>query len=226
MKRKNLFAILNVFAAILLTFSSCEIDTSTDPEEKKAENIELSIENLTPGYFDLKWNKVDGASWYFVKIEKDGVIISDDYDGIGGRQQGLITDGVAELNVSGAVKTGETYTITVTASDYLIGGVTKAIGTKDVTMPALPTELLGTWTTTSYLGDDLTFNADGSVTTTETDKYFDSRNWTIEKSDLVIINHYPTNDQTFRYSYELSGDGNTLTLTEGDNQYTLTKSAN
>lgn len=224
MSKSNFLNVLMIFASVILSLSSCVIEDTAEPEDNENPSvIELSVSNLTSGYFELTWDEVDDAAWYFVKIEKDGVAISDHYNGTVGLQNGLITNGVAEIDVSGSVKNDETYAITVTATDYLIGGVTKAVGKINVTMPALPSEIIATWNSTSTIGDNWTFNADGTITTNDTGASY-TMTWTIEKTQFVIRKHFSTNDQIDRYNYVISEDGNTLTLTRFEIDYILTKS--
>lgn len=222
MKKLNWFSIIGIFGLLLL--NSCE----TDDEETDLIDIPLTVEDLNPGSFNLSWDEVPGASWYFVTINKDGEPISDSYDGSVGLQTGLIENGVAKTEVYGDVKAGEEYEIIVTASNYLIGGKNVGRGLKEVVMPNLPEEIIGTWSEKDSSDDTWIFSADGTLVRSNLADLEFTISWTIEKGKLMTTNHFVSNIQNERYTYQLSEDGQTLTLEaqySGTIGYVLEKTA-
>ncbi len=208
MKNIHWFSIIGLLG--LLLFVSCE----TDDEESDLNQADISliIEDLDPGSFNLVWDEVPEASWYFVTINKDGEPISDSYDGSVGLQMGLIENGVARTEVYRDVKAGEEYEIIVTASDYLIGGNTIGKGTKGVVMPNLPEEIIGTWTEKGSSSKTWIFGADDTLVRSNLAHLDFTITWTIERGKLVTTNHFESNIQNDRYTYQLSEDGQTLNL--------------
>lgn len=208
MKKMNWFSFIGLFGLLLLV--SCESDD--DESGINQTNISLTVEDLDPGSFYLVWDEVPEASWYFLTINKDGEPISDNYDGSVGLQMGLIENGVAKTEVHRDLKAGEEYELIVTATDYLLGGKTIAKGVKEITMPNLPEGIISAWTEKNSSSKNWTFGADGTLIRSDLADYDFTMTWTIAWGNLAITKHFESNTQTERYTYQLSEDGQTLTL--------------
>jgi len=208
----NIFKTLSILGvAMTFVLNSCE---STSDEEGDGNPLEmnLSTSEVSPGSFEVFWNNVDKASWYFVQINQNEIVVSDFFDGDMGQ-----ADNYAEISYTNSdIKAGETYKVNVKASTYLSGGTLVGEGSIVVTTPDLPTNLIGTWNHDS--SGDMIFNSDGTFVAPGYSS--NDKTWTISGDHLVIITQFTANLQFETYTYTLSNGGNTLTLVNTLTSYT------
>jgi len=208
----KLFVFVSVFCAL---FCACEFSNDENKPVIDPPCLNVVVSALSAGKIELQWESGVKGAWYNVAVRKNGAPVADMPDGSVAFQSEQ-----AEISyVDGYLEPGSTYNIEVKAQSYLISDEVLGRGSIDVTIPALPKELIGEWS--NELGQQYHFKTNGALLVSGQPS--NEMNWTVDNDCIAITTRIVSGKQIETYKYKLSENKRTLSLISANNVKTILK---